>query len=648
MPLCVGAASLAVLVPNATAANAQGADEVVVTATRVATPIEQVGSSVTVIDRQQIDERQYRSVVDALESVPGLRIVQQGTRGTIASVFMRGTNSNQTLVLLNGKRISDPSSPTGAFNFAHIQLENVERIEVVRGPQSSLYGSDAIGGVINVITRKGEGDAFSGRALVEVGTLETLNAQAGANGRQAGFGYDLSLSAYETEGDTVTPARLRPAGVAEENDGYRNVTGSARFDMALTDHISLDLFGQAVDTESELDLAPEDPDSQEETRQYFASADLSGEFFDGVFRPILSLSYSEYTRDDSNRPDSRSLTFQDTKQEGDRIYAGLRNEIDVDENNTLIVGGEFYDEGFESSGFTRFVFFGLTTVIRQASDASAYTAAGYVQDQFTYGNLSGTAGVRVDSPEDFDEEVTWHFAPSYRVPSWGTRFKGSIGTGFKTPSLFERFGFNPTESPFGNTVYRGNPDLDPEESFGWEVGFEQELLDGRVSFGSTYFQSDVENAVVTVFDASFNSTTSNNTDLDIYGIESFVEGAVNEALSLRADHTFLRAEDESTGLQVVRRPKHKLSVDARLRIAANARLTGGVVLLSGINDIDFTTGGTTGLPGYAIFRMAGELDINERFSVTARVENLTDRDYEIANGFKGPGLEAFLGGRFTF
>lgn len=647
MAVSLAAAALALSGLDAAKAETRS-DEVVVTATKLPTPIEQVGSSVTVVTRQQIEERQYRTMVDALGSVPGLRIVQQGTRGSIASVFMRGSNSNQTLVLLNGKRISDPSTPTGAFNFSHIPLANVERVEVVRGPQSSLYGSDAIGGVINIITRRGEGDAFSGSVEGEVGTFETLNGSLNANGRTGAVGYDLSLSGSDSEGDTITPQRLRPAGAPEEDDGYRNLTGSAYVDIAFGDHLKLDLFGQFVDTQSELDLAPEDPDSQEETRQYFASADLSGEFFGGAYRPTLSFSYTEYERDDDNRPDSRSLTFQDTKQEGDRVFVGLRNELDVDDHNTLVFGGEFFDERFESSGFTRFVFFGLPFTIRQLSSGSAYTAAGYVQDQFTYDRLSGTVGVRLDSPEDFEDEVTWHVAPSYQLRETGTRLKGSVGTGFKVPSLLERFGFNPTISPFGTTVFRGNPNLDPEKSFGWEAGFEQELFDGRLAFGSTYFESDIEDAVVTVFDASFNATTVNNTDLDIYGVESFVQAQVTDDFTLRADHTYLRAEDEATGMQVVRRPKHKLSLDGRVEIAPNARLSAGVVLLSGINDIGFTTGMNVSLPSYAIFRMAGEFDITDNVSVTARVENLTDRDYEIANGFKGPGLEAFLGTRFTF
>jgi vitamin B12 transporter len=618
-------------------------DEVVVTATRVPTRIEAIGSSVSVIDRQQIENRQYKTVTEALRGVPGLRMVQQGPRGANTSIFMRGSNSNQTLVLLNGQRISNPSTPTGAFNFADLTTDNVERIEVVRGPQSSLFGSDAIGGVINIITRKPGAEGVRGSVRAEAGSLETFDGSAHLNGRQGRVGFDVSLSGVTTEGDTVTPDRFRPAGVSEEDDGYRSIVGSAQVDVDVTDQVTFSLFGQATDSRIELDTAPEDPNSEEDVREVYTSAEIAGEFFQGRYRPSLTFSYSDFTRDNTDDLDAvdPGLTIQDTKNEGDRVGVTFENEIDVHPDHTLIVGGEFFDESFDSSGSTNFGGF----IVNQQSDGSAAVGAVFVQDVFQLTErLSGTVGIRHDETEDFGGETTWHVAPTYRVEATGTRLKGSVGTGFKTPSLFERFGFNPTN--FG-TAFRGNPDLDAEKSFGWEAGFEQPLLENRVRFGATYFQLDIDDGVTTVFDAAFNSTTVNNVDIETRGVESFIAVSPIDTVDLRADYTYLLAEDADTGQTLVRRPKHKISFDAAWRVTPRATLTGGVVILSDIKDIGLN-GGRVDLPDYGVVRVAGSYGITDSIDLTARVENALDRDYEVADGFKAPGLEAFAGTRIRF
>lgn len=617
-------------------------EEVVVTATRIPSRIEDVGSSVTVIDRETIERRQIMTVNEALRTVPGMHMVQSGPTGQVSSAFTRGANSNQTLVLMDGRRISDPSTPTGAFDFAHLRTDTIERIEVVRGPQSALYGSDAIGGVVNIITRRPDRDEIGGRVRAEGGTFGTFDGMGNINGRVGRTGFDVTVSGVTTRGDTVTPDRLRPEGVSKERNGYDNITGSARLDIDLTDSLSLNLFGQAMDTRVDLDTLPEDPNSEEETRQLYSSAELAGDFWQGRYRPSLSVSYSEFRRDNLDLPDARSLTFQDTRNEGDRVQAELRNEIDVHRDHTLILGGEFYEDSFESSGFTDF---GGGFVIDQQSDARARNGAVYAQDVFHFGErVSGTAGVRYDMPEDFDDRATWHVAPTYRVLETGTRFKGSVGTGFKIPSLFERFGFNPTS--FG-TAFEGNPDLDPEKSFGWEVGFDQSLFRDRLSFGATYFESDIEDAVVTVFDGGF-STSANNVDIDVYGVETFLAVTPIDQVQLRADYTFLRADDADTGQQVNRRPKHKASVDATWLPTSALTLSGGMLFVAGQNDIDFETAEVTRLPSYAVFRAAASYRIAEGVEITSRVENLFDRDYEVADGFKAPGIEAFVGTRLTF
>ncbi len=617
-------------------------EEVVVTATRIPTRIEDVGSSVSVITREEIEQRQFKTVTEALRTVPGVHMVQTGPRGQVSSVFTRGANSNQTLVLLNGRRFMDPGTPAGAFNFAHLNTANVERIEVVRGPQSALFGSDAIAGVINIVTRDPIDEGVAGTITSEVGSFGTFEGSANVTGRQGRIGFDATLSGLTTAGDTVTPERFRPEGAPVEDNAARNVLGNARLDYDIADNLTFSAFGQVLDAHAELDTAPEDPNSVEDTRQYFTSAELAGEFMGGRYRPTLTFAYSEFERENRDDPDAFSPTFVDTRNQGDRIQIELQNEYDIHPDHTLIFGGEVQEESFEATGIADF---GGGFV--QTPDSSARVNAGavYLQDVFHLTErLSGTVGVRYDAPEDFDNRATWHIAPSYAIPETGTRLKASVGTGFKVPALFERFGFTPTS--FG-TAFRGNPDLDAEKSFGFDVGFEQSVFQERVSFGSTFFYSDVEDAVVTEFDQNFNSTTVNNVDLDIYGFENFVSLRPVESLTLTGNYTFTRADDSDTGLQLIRRPKHKVSADAVWQFTERTNVALGMVAVAGMKDIG-RFGGRVDLPSYAVFRAAGSYAVTEAIAFTARVENLFDRDFETADGFKAPGLEGFVGARLTF
>ncbi|WP_200372025.1 TonB-dependent receptor plug domain-containing protein [Rhodovibrio salinarum] len=632
--------SLAMAAPSPTVAQ-QKMDEVVVTATRVPTRIEEVGASVTVIDRQEIEEQQYRTVTEALHTVPGLRMVSNGPRGTTTSIFMRGANSNQTLVLLDGQRISNPGTPSGAFNFADLTTDNIERIEVVRGPQSALYGSDAIAGVINIITRRPERAGVRGSASVEGGTLGTFKGSGNLRGRQGRVSFDATLSGITTDGDTITPERYRPAGAPAEDDSYQLLKAAGRLGIDLSEQLDASFYAEVTDSELDLDDNPEDPNSVEQTRRYITGAELSGHFWDGRYRPTLSLGYTDFRRDNDNRPDAFSGTRTNTVNEGSRASASFENELDVHDDHTLILGAEVYEESFKSSGVQDFSGF----IQRQRSDADATTTALFLQDVYQLtSQLSGTIGVRYDKPEDFDGQVTWHVAPSYEIEATGTRLKGSVGTGFKTPSLFERFGFTPSNS---GTAFRGNPDLDAEKSFGWEVGFEQPLLDSRVRFGATYFQNDIEDGVTTVFDSNFNSTTVNNADIETSGVETFVAVEPLDRLSVRVDYTYLSAEDADTGQSLVRRPKHKVTVQARWRPTDRLTLSGGLRGIAGVTDIGLN-GGRVDLNDYLVARVAGSYRINDWSEITARVENLTNNDYETADGFKAPGLEAFVGTRLSF
>ena len=609
-------------------------DDLVVTATRLATPRGELASSVTVITAADIQRKQFRSVPQALRSVPGLHVVQSGGPGQQTSVFMRGANSNHTLVLIDGIEASDPSSPNGAVDFSNLWLDNIERIEVVRGPQSTLYGSDAIGGVIQITTRRGAGK-LHGAAKAEGGSDNTFNQQASAAGASKAVDYSFGITHIDTDADSVTPSRLRN-GVPAEDDNYENWTTSARLGMAVSDTLALNFSGRYIDSESKLDPelesfgfgTTEDRDARLDQTEYLLRGEAKAQLLDGLWEATFSTSYTDFDRKNRNNRQSPSETLTRTRFEGNKLKFELKNDLYLTDSHTFTLGIETEKENMDSGGFSDFGGF----VVGEESDADARNNAVYVQDQFSYGGrLFGTIGGRYDKHDDFGSEVTYRFAPVYVHRETGTRIKGSIATGFKAPTLFQTDGFTPNN--FGS-FYRGNPNLDPEESFGWEAGFEQPLWEERIHIGVTYFRSNIDDLMQVVFDPSFNSTYENIDRADIRGVESFIHTQPLKSLSVNANYTYTDAEDDRSGEKLLRRPKHKADLDVQYQPTAKLSINLSVNHVSDYNDISRETGATVKGDDYTVLDIAAEYNISKRWRVFGRVENLTDEHYEPADGFQ--------------
>jgi vitamin B12 transporter len=620
----------------ALAQTAPSPKEVVVTATRVATDIEEVGSSVTVITADEIERNQQRTMVEVLQAVPGLHVVQLGGAGTQASLFARGANSNHALVLIDGLEANDPSAANGAFNFAHLMPENVERIEIVRGPQSTLYGSDAIGTVINIITRKGSGaPSLTGR--VEGGSFGTVSPAAGFQGAFGRANVSANVSYFQTDGESITAKRVRPAGADDERDAYENLSASARLGVALGERGETSLIGRYVRSDADFDPTAEDPNAQIRESHYFVRLEGKGSFLGGLWEPTAALNFTRYDRATSNDPDSLAATSSRETNTGFKHKAELQNDLHLSDINTLTVGVEAETESMRQT--TASDFGGFT--IAGSTDDDVDARAVYVQDKITlFDRLSGTFGIRRDDHQSFGGKTTWRVTPVLRIPETGTRIKGSYGTGFRAPALFELFGF--TLNNFGGT-FTGNPNLKAEESRGWEAGFDQAMMDGRVKLGAVYFSSRTDNLVVCSI------TTCNNTsDARTWGVESFLTADIAPTVSTRIAYNYTRAEDAVLHSDLRRRPKHKTDVAVTWHPLAAARVTLAMESLGPQKDVDFFTGGDRIRGGYTLFHLNGSYELNERYGLYGRVRNLLDRDYEAADGFAGPGLAAIVGVRGRF
>jgi vitamin B12 transporter len=605
-------------------------EEIVVSATRIETPINQIGSSVTVITDEEIARNQQRTLPDVLRTVPGLNIVQTGGPGGKTSVFMRGSNSNHTKVLIDGIDANDPSQD-GVFDFGQVLTSDIARVEVLRGPQSSLYGSDAIGGVINIITKTGEGPPrFTG--MLEGGSFETFHQTGGLSGSISRFNYSFNVDHFVADDTPVTPLDLLPRGRKRIDDSYENTTLSTKTGADLTDTFGFDVVARYTNstlffTGDDFSVFPSVPaaeQSEQNAEQVFTRGQVHLALFDNAFKNRLGVGYTNY-RTTIQAPDTGFGLPPENINHGDRIKFDWQGNIALAAGHTLILGVEDQTD----------------RLLQSPISADNGNVAGFAELQSEIAHdLFAAASVRYDANDRFGGETTWRIAPSYLVPKIGTKIKASYGTGFKAPSLTQLFVSFPAFNFFAN------PNLQPEKSEGYDFGFEQPLAGDRIRIGSTYFHNEITNLINA--NASFTSL-ENVGQATSYGTETFVSFSITDRLKLRGDYTYTFATDDITGEELLRRPKHKASLNAswrpidRLLISTTMLFVGSQV--DGNRSFSIPRLNTD---PYFLVNVAAEYDVGKGVTLFARADNLFDHRYEDPTGFQRPGFGFFAGVRVSF
>ncbi len=610
-------ASLPVAVP---AAMAQ--ENIVVTGTRIPTPIDRFAGAATVITSDDIDLYGYRSLADMLAGVPGLHVAPSGGVGAQTSVFMRGAGSNHVLVLIDGIEVTDPASG-GLFGFEHLQLNGVERVEVLRGPYSAQYGSDGIGGVINIVTRRGGGEPEAA-ARVGIGSFATDTAAVNLSGRHGIFDFSISGARLRTDGESFTPRRLR-GGQGGERDGYDNFDMKGTVGVQVGDLSRLDFnFGYVdagADYDQDMDLDGDFlPDLFETTpknsvREKRYSLRWSGEYLQGIWRPSLRGAY--YSRQSRN---------PGAERRGGRTQFEWRNVLSLSDVAGFVVGVETELE--KARGVS----------VRDASRNNAV----YLQAWFEpFDSLSLSGGWRNDDPDDFGSDRNWQVSAAFDPGGSGVRLRASYGTAFKAPTLDERFGLG------------GNPDLGPETSRSWEAGVGQAVSGGSVlsrsGWGVAYFDNRIRNLIAASFygdppgedgrGALFRN--ENISSAHIEGIESFAFLETAGGFGLRLDHTIMRAYN-GDHRRLLRRPLRKAALEAHWMDP----VWSVVVKLDYVgpqreirrNDFSLVTKG-----GYTLVNVSARRWLNHGFALFARINNAFDKGYEPVDGFAGRGVEFHAG-----
>ncbi|RYY25873.1 MAG: TonB-dependent receptor [Sphingomonadales bacterium] len=612
--LCASAALLPAF-PAFAQDRADDDDTIVVTATGVAQPIDQVGQAVTVIDADTIRTRQEVNVADLLATTPGVRFSRNGTTGSVTGISVRGAETSQTLVLIDGVKVNDPSAIGDGFDFGNLLVGNINRIEVLRGSNSVAYGSQAIGGVVNVTTSTPV-DGIAANASADYGNSNTVNGKANIAAGSGMFSGSAGISYFDTDGIS---SAARAFG-ATEKDGYRNVTGNAKLKVAFTDAINLDLRGYYIDADLDLDSffgAPADTADVSKSRQYVGYAGLNAGLFDGVLNTRVALTYFKHERDYY----FVRGTAADYGYEGKTLRFEYQGVLQPIEQAKLIFGYEHEKPEYDFFGF------GSTSTAKATLD-SFYGLA--VVQPVT--GLSLTGGVRRDEHNQFGGATTLGANANYSPNQGATNVRLSYGEGFKAPSLYQLY-----------DSFSGNAALRPERSKSYDIGVDQNF--GRqFSASVTLFKRDTHNQI------NYDNATFTYGNIDrtkTKGAEVSFALRPTDALSFTAAYSYIDAFDRSVGSpnngkRLARRAEHAVSVSADYDWAFG--LSTGVTLTH-VGDSFDNASNARRLPGYALAGLRASMPIGEHVEVYGRVDNLFDEQYSTAYGFDTYGRAAYAGVR---
>jgi vitamin B12 transporter len=606
-------------------------------------PLSELGSSVTVVTGRELRDRQVRTAAEALQSLPGVHVSTNSTPASVTEVRIRGAENNHTLVLIDGVPANDPTG--GAYDFSDLSTADIERIEVIRGAQSVIYGSGAVGGVINIITQSGRGPARVTIAT-EVGSFGTRDVALAARGGSERVWASLSYNARYSNGFNIAPIGNERDHSRLETFGFR---GGVRVMPGLVVDGSLRLSRKAGERDG-FDGAPGTLATAVDDASRFTGNVLLGsvrarwETFGGALTHEFRTTFNETKTTDTDMlfPASPFLSKYDAQVRTHSYLATLKLPGDPAFTHTVAGLVELNEENFTPLG-------DFTDGVRRSRDRFAF--AGEWRGTFAR-QLHLTAGVRHDDNSAFEDFTSWRGTAAWQVPGMapgvGLKPHASVGTGFKAPTFFEQFGSIPS-------FFTPNPNLTPEEAFGWDAGIELSVWRGRLVFDVTYFSAELENKIAP--NPGFVPTLINLPGISHReGIEVSAKYRVVPGMTVGATYTYLDATDPD-GTREVRRPPHAGRIDVDAAFAdGRGRFHFGAIYNGRRDDLAFRVGPTPFDPWTneivgldAIWRLSTAVSYKIRpdLEVFGRIENLLDDRGQEVFGFAQSGIAAYAGVRLT-
>ncbi len=612
LTLCAAIAAFSI-VP---AAAQQGDEDIVVTASGFEQPREETGQAISVVDRERLETLQVVSIGDALQTLPGVRIAQRGPAGSQTSAFIRGGNSSQTLVLIDGVRINDPSSPNAAFDFGALLTGNVGRVELLRGPNSIIWGSQAIGGVVNIRSLVPT-EAFVAQGSAEYGYAETVRSSVNLSGTSGIFEGSVGGGYFSSDGISALAA-------GTERDGYRNWSANGRLKVNLAEGVALDFRGYYNDGRIEYDSpfgvgANGLPVS--DNRQFLGYVGANFDLAGGRWRNRVS-----YARTDIERvgTDPVVFSFNNFDVEGVIDRYEYHSSFDVIGAVTL-VGGVEHERTYASTSFE-----GAVPDVARNQVTSGFAQA-IVRP---LAGLTLTVGVRHDNYSDYGGQTTFGGNAAYTPNDGMTVLRATYGEGFRAPTLSEG------QPPFGN------PALRPETARNVDVGIEHYLLDRRVQLGVTYFNRRSTDLI------AFSGVTFQSENIDrvkTEGVEVALALRPTDRIDIQASYTLTDAINRSAGAnfgkRLALRPENIASVTADWQSPWGVSVGASLLM---VGDSFDNASNSVRLDGYALVGLRAAVPLTDGVELFGRVDNLFDAEYETVAGYGTYGRSAYAGVRGRF
>jgi vitamin B12 transporter len=618
--------------------------DVVVTATKTSTPAYELASSFSIIDSAQIKNSHKTSIYQLLQTQTGVSISQQGAPGAFTQVYLRGADPSQTQVLIDGASMNMANDPSNTYDFADLPTDNIEKIEIIRGPQSTLYGSNALAGVINIITKKGNGKPKFFLST-EGGSYNTYKGALGFSGSLEKLNYSLSLSKFKTDGFSSADEKFGNT----EKDGTENYNASARIGYDVNKNFNLNFFGRYTKANTDFDQTGgkfgDDPTYKYNLEEGVYRLEGNLKLFEGKWDQKIGVSFSRNLRKYKFDITPNNPAESHSNYDGKRIKFDWQNNFTLNKNNILTFGIESENELANSSYY-------YSSHVTTSSplpntfesvfpEKSARTTGVYLEDQLNIDkSFFASIGARYDHHEKFGSVLTFRIAPAYVFWSTRTKIKATYGTGFKAPSLFYLY----------DPAY-GNPNLSPEKSKGWDAGIEQYLFGYRVTAGLTYFQNTFTDRFG--FDNNFKTINVNKSKTK--GFEFYINTKLSNALILNANYTITESEDLSPGsadenLPLLRRPKHKavISIDYNFTESFNAAVD--AIFVGKREDKDFSTYPATRITidSYTLLNASATYKVTGFLQIYGRLINILDSNYEEVYGYGTAKRSGYVGVKIGF
>jgi vitamin B12 transporter len=606
-------------------------DEVVVTAFRTPTQLDAIGSAYSILTGDDIENRQALTVSDLLRTIPGVEIDRSGPIGTTTTLRMRGGESNHTLVIIDGVVVNDESQGS-IFNFSDLLTTDIERIEVIRGPQSALFGSEALSGVINIITKKGSGETKV-TANLEGGSFNSKRVGGSLSAGTAMYDYKFSASKFNTDGTDIE--------LVSDKDGYDNNHLAFKGNFRPNDKIEFTSSLNHTNSEIEFDnctLINTSTDNCQTLSGYtYGALQATHNSFDyhwqnslkSTFKLIDHESFANNTQASAQASKEYNIALQSS--------AFFETESLIDANHAFTLAYEIESTETTSSNFGTF---GTTASVEQENLIHSFIAEYRVS---FFERLHLSASGRHDDQSLYDEFTTYRTTAAFVIPETNSRLHGSYGTGFKNPTLGD------TASVFG-TEFIGNPNLIPEQSKSWDIGIEQSLFNDKLVFDATYFYERLEDEISTNFIAPTFTTAET---LNLAGIskrrgyELSLKANLTDKTDISASYTYTDATQDQNGTgtftREVRRPPHIASLNLNHRFY-NDRANFNFGIHNNGDDLDTNS---RRLKEYTLLNVAGSFDITKYANIYAKIDNLTNQVYQSPIGFFSSGIAAYAGINLT-